>query len=375
MTARPSTRTINDFATELYGKLRSEPGNLFFSPSSVNVALGMALAGAKGEPRRQLAHVLGAGEDVRLTYARLIEEVNGRSGEERPFKLLTANRLLSQIGFEVHQEYQNLLREVFASEFSQADFRANPDAVVSDVNGWVSDKTNGKIKGLIGRSDITPDTRLILLNAVYLLAEWESPFSKKDTHPADFSLAGGARVQVPLMFRKGHARYYETSRAQHLELLYKGGRLSMLLSLPHDQDLSTLEESWDRAAYEEVVSHLDSEEVMIYLPRFKIETPIMRLKEALCSLDAGVAFSGAADFSGIASEPLAISEVLHKAFIEVDEEKTEAAAATAVMMRLSAALPATPPKVFRADRPFRFDIRDNVTGTILFSGRVADPRK
>jgi serpin B len=368
MTAATSTRTVNDFATRLYEQLCPRPGNLFFSPYSINVALGMALAAAKGETRRQLAAVLGVEEDVRRSYPALIESVNGKPGEERPFKLMTANRLLSHCGYEVEPEYQNLLRDVFGSEITQADFRADPEAVVKEVNGWVSARTNARITGLIGRSDLTPDTRLILLNAVYLLAEWQFPFAKKDTHPTDFTLPDGVKVRVPMMFRKGHARYGETSRAQHLELTYKGNRLSLLISLPRDGDLAALEKAWDRRP------HLDHEEVMIFLPRFKIETPVLRLGGPLCSMGASLAFSDAADFSGIGAERLAISEVLHKAYIEVDEEKTEAAAATAVVMCMAAALPATQPKVFRADRPFRFDLLDNRTGTILFSGRVADPR-
>ena len=375
MTATTSPRTVNDFATELHGKLRTEPGNLFFSPFSVNVALGMALAGARGETRRQLARVLGAEEDVRRTYTDLLASMNGRPGEERPFKLLTANRLLSHTGYAVKEDYKAVLRDVFQSEITQADFLANPAAIVTDVNSWVSARTKGKLTNLISRSDLTPGTRLILLNAVYLLAEWAGPFPKQNTHQADFTRADGSRVEVPLMFRKGHARYHETSEAQYLELPYKGHQLSMLISLPRKQSLSALEESWDRPACEEVVSRLADETVEIFLPRFKIETPVLRLANQLRSLGADLAFSSAADFTGIGSEPLAISEVLHKAFIEVDEEKTEAAAATAVVMTMAAALPVSRPKVFRADRPFRFDILDNSTGTILFSGRVADPRR
>jgi serpin B len=373
MMATATVRKPNDFAVDLHGKLSAAKGNLFFSPYSVNVALGMALSGARGETRRQLARVLGVGEDWRQTYADLIAEVNGRPGEERPHKLLTANRLLSHTGYAVHEDYKAALRDVFGSEITQADFLADPVGVVAEVNAWVGGKTNGKITGLISRGDLDADTRLILLNAIYLLAAWADPFPRRNTRVDAFTLADGSEVTVPLMSRTGRYRYHEADGAQYLELPYKGHDLSMLIALPRRHDgLPALEASWGRPACEAVTSRLEDEEVEVFLPRFRIETPVLRLRQPLCEMGADLAFSGAADFSGIGEERLTISEVLHKAYIEVDEEKTEAAAATAVVMTLAAMLPSSP-KVFRADRPFRFDIRSRRSGAILFSGRVGDP--
>jgi serpin B len=372
MTTTAVARTPNDFAADLYGRLAARPGNLLFSPYSVNIALGMALAGARGETREQLAQVLGAGEDWRQTYAGLIAEAGG----ERPYRVTTANRLLAHTGYVVREDYQAVLREVFGGEITRADFLADPDGVVADVNRWVSQKTNGKITGLIGRHDVSPATRLILLNAVHLLAEWADPFPRANTRDDTFTLAGGTQARVPLMSRTGGFRFAETEEAQYLEIPYKGNGLAMLLCLPRTRDgLPGLEAGWDRKAHDAVVSALGEEEVEVFLPRFRVATAVIRLKGPLCEMGAGVAFGvgDEADFSGIGEEPLTISEVLHKAFIEVDEEKTEAAAATAVVFTIAISMP-SPPKVFRADRPFRFDIRNNQTGAILFSGRVADPR-
>jgi serpin B len=375
MTTTAKVRNLNDFAADLYGKLRGRPGNLFFSPCSVNLALGMALAGARGETYSELAVVVSAGEDWRRTYTGLAAEVNGGPGDEGSGRLLTANRLLSHCGYAVRGDYQASLREVFGAEITQADFFADPDGVVAEVNSWVAGKTNGKLTNLLSRADLKADTRLILLNAIYLLAAWAEPFPRENTRQGDFTLADGSKVQVSLMSRKGRCSYYVAGGVQHLELPYQGRELSMVLSLPRKYDgLPGLEASWDRPTSEAVTARLEETEVEVFLPRFKIATPVLRLKVPLCALGAGRAFSDAADFSEIGREPLAISEVLHKAFIEVDEEKTEAAATTAVVMRSLCAMPASRLTIFRADRPFRFDIRSRKTGTILFSGRVADPR-
>jgi serpin B len=374
MTASTSQRTPNDFAADLYGKLRGSPGNLLFCPCSVNVALGMALAGARGKTFEHLCHLLGAGDDWRRTYANLAAAVNGRPGESRAYKLLTANRLLSHAGFAVRADYEAALRGVFGGEITQADFLADPDAVAAEVNGWVSGKTNGKITDLINPDFLRGGCRLVLLNATYLLAEWADLFPKRSTREDAFTLADGVTVPAPLMFRKGRYRYGETEAAQHLEIPYKGRELSMLVSLPRKYDgLPALEQTWLGRTAEKVSSRLEVQEVEVFLPRFKIKTPLLKLKDPLCAMGAGLAFSDAADFSGMGEGRLAISDVLHKAYIEVDEEKTEAAAATAVGVTLSCALP--PATIFRADRPFRFDIRDNKTGLILFSGRVSDPRR
>jgi serpin B len=258
----------------------------------------------------------------------------------------------------------------------EVNFCAQPDLAVQTINAWVSDKTRSKIKNLIQRNFIDDDTRLILTNAIYFKGQWEKEFEKPLTKDEEWH--GPAPRPVPMMHQQGRYLYYEDSGFQALELPYRGRQLSLLIVLPREKDgLAALERQWAAGdAYRQVTDGLDYEgTVHVSLPRFKIEAEF-KLKPVLCGLHAELAFSDEADFSGIAEEPLKISEVVHKAFVEVNEEGTEAAAATAVGMILCAGIsgPAPIPKVFKADHPFLFFIRDRKTDTVLFSGRVLDPK-
>jgi serpin B len=366
----------NDFATRLYDKLAGTHAgkNLFFSPFSIRVALAMCAVGARGETRQVMTDLIGAPESVdeqNRQFAALLKSVNGEG--ERPFQLVTANALWGQRGYHFKPDFKKTVADFYGGAFNDIDF-ALPDEAMKTINTWVSDKTREKIKDLINRDLITADTRLVLTNAIYFKGRWEKVFEKAITRDEDWH--GPKTCKVSMMHQTGGYLYYEGNGLQALDLPYKGGQLSMLVVLPRETNgLAPLENQWAGGdTYRQVTDGLGHEEtVIVSLPRFKLETEFT-LKPVLCEMHAELAFSARADFSGIGDELLAISEVVHKAFVEVNEEGTEAAAATAVGMALCAFMPQQEPKVFKADHPFLFFIRDKKTSVVLFSGRVLDPK-
>jgi serpin B len=368
-----TAQSANFFASALYAKLKAEPGNLFFSPFSVSVALGMAAAGARGETEKALAGVLGVPQALterNRHYASLLQEANG--GEDRPFELTTANALWGQAGYRFDPAFQEAIQAYYGGVFREVDFRDRPDEAVQAVNDWTSAQTRGKIPRLITLDVINADTRLVLTNAVYFKGKWAEEFDKARTQEEDF-YGFAARSRAAMMHREGGCPYYEDDSLQAIDLPYQGGELSLLVVLPRDRSRAGLAAVEAGLDYDKLAAGLAFEEaVLLSLPRFKLETEF-KLGSVLTALGAGVAFSSRADFSGITAEDrLRISEVVHKAFVEVNEEGTEAAAATAVVMLCEVARPAATPKVFQADHPFLFFIRSRRTGMILFAGRVTD---
>jgi serpin B len=373
-----SATVRSDFAARLSDKLATtHPGkNLFLSPFSIRVALAMCAAGARGETRRVLADLIGAPasvEEQNRQFARLLKSVQGDG--DRPFQLATANALWGQQGFRFNPDFKQAVADFYGGAFHEADFRDRPEEAVRAINAWMSGKTREKIKELIHRDFINDDTRLILTNAIYFKGQWEEVFQKHRTSDEDWLSPLGTR-RMPTMHRTGGYLYYEADEFQALDLPYQGAQQSMLIVLPRVADgLASLETGWvAESAYRQVTAGLRHEErVVVSLPRFKVETEF-RLKPVLCSLGAEPGFSDDADFGGIGEEPLKIAEVVHKAFVEVNEEGTEAAAATAVGMLFCGIRVLPPPKVFKADHPFLFFIRDRRTNAVLFSGRLLDPR-
>jgi serpin B len=367
----------HDFATRLYDKLADTQAgnNLFFSPFSIQVALAMCAVGAKGQTRQVMANLIGAPESVdeqNRLYAKMLKSVNGEG--ERPCQLATANALWGQQGYRFKPDFQKAIADFYDGAVHEVNFLALPDEAVKTINAWVSDKTGGKIMDLIQRGMIDRDTRLVLTNAIYFKGKWEAEFKKNNTKDEDWY--GKETRNVPMMHQSGGYLHCEGEEFQALDLPYRGEQLSMLIVLPRKKDgLKALEHKWvAQGMYRLLTSKLHHEEtVIVSLPRFKMETEF-ELKRELCALGAGPAFSDGADFSGIGNEPLAISAVIHKAFVEVNEEGTEAAAATGVVMRAGCARVPTQPIVFKADHPFLFFIRDRSTDTVLFAGRVLDPK-
>jgi serpin B len=371
----------NAFAIDLYGKLAGEKGNIFFSPYSIETALAMACAGAKGPTAGQMARTLRwnmPAEQAHAAFADLIRELNasGSTGQQRLFQLVVANALWGQKGYPFHKSFQEMVKASYEGQLAEVDFAGAAEQARQTINRWVEKQTNDKIKDLIGPRVLTPLTRLVLTNAIYFKSNWASQFSKVLTKDAPFHLSAGQTADVPLMHREGHYSYAETEQAQVLELPYVGYRLSMVVILPRQVDgLPALEKELTQEKLDGWFKSSASRKVQVTLPRFKFASQFS-LADVLKSLGMTDAFSPqAANFSGMASaERLFISAVLHKAYVDVNEEGTEAAAATAIAVAGMAMPQPEEPVVFKADHPFLFVIRHRGSGAILFMGRVEQPQ-
>jgi serpin B len=376
-------RGNNAFALDLYSRISSTEGNRFISPFSISCALAMTSAGARGETAGQIdkaLHFTLPPAELHAAFHRLIDDLHHQNGSaagakpSRPFELFTANALWTQSGARILPEFQKLIESSFEGGHYPVDFRQAPAAALEYINHWVEEQTRGKIKDLLKPQNINAHTVLILTNAIYFKALWASPFLPQLTKPDDFHASASEKVRVDMMHLSGKFRYAEDATAQTLELPYQGGDLAMVIVLPRSNDgLSQLEASLSLAKLDGSLKTLASRRVEVSLPRFKL-TAECELKDALSALGMPAAFdSRQADFSGMTGKrELAISAVVHKAFVEVDEKGTEAAAATGVVMARTM-VKLAPPPAFRADHPFLFLIRDNRNGSILFLGRLVRP--
>ena len=372
-------RGDNRFAMDLYAQLdREQPGkNIFFSPTSISLALAMTAAGAHGPTQAEMAKVLHLDADLAQAHAhyrQLLEQWNA-VGEKRAYQLRIANRLWGQKGFSIRPDFLTLTRQQYGAEMLLVDF-AQAEAASREINHWVEEQTNGKITKLIPPGSLDALTRLVLTNAVYFKGDWVQPFHKQSTREEDFTVSAQEKVKVPLMHQQVKLGYTEEETFQVLELPYAGRELSMVVLLPKQVDgLPELEKTITTDKLAALMSKLGIREVITSLPKFKLETSF-GLNSTLEAMGMKQAFSSKADFSGINSaEALYISAVIHKAYVDVNEEGTEAAAATGVVMRAMAARLPQPVPVFRADHPFLFLIRDTKAGSILFMGRLTNPIK
>ena len=370
----------NAFAVDLYGRLSSESGNLFFSPASVSSAFAMAYAGARGTTATEMAstlHFTLPPDRLHPAMGALLAQLNG---PHENYELHMANALWAEKDQHFLADYTSLMKRDYGAGFQPVDFKANPDAARALINNWVAQQTQQKILDLIPAGSVTPLTRLILTNAIYFKAAWTNQFSKSQTQNEDFHLSSTETVKAELMHETKGGPYFRGPAFQALELPYKDDDLSLIVLLPDAPDgLPALEKSLTAANINKWISSLSYEEtIVVTVPRFKI-TQQFELSSALEALGMKHAFqAGTADFSAITGDKsIFISAAIHKAYIDVDEEGTEAAAATAVMMSGMAMRqgPPPPPIVFRADHPFLFLIRDNGSGAILFLGRLTDPTK
>jgi serpin B len=376
----------SQFAFDLYQALRQEggEGNLFYSPYSISIALAMAYAGARGETERQMAEALHftlPQDRLHPSFNALDLELASR-GEQpiaengRPFRLKVANALWGQRGYHFLPEFLELLAINYGAGMHLLDFATAPEACRIVINEWVSDQTEGKIQDLLPSGSITPETRLVLTNAIYFNAAWHYPFDEELTRDGVFHLLDGGQVTVPMMSQTEILGYTEGDGYQAVELPYRGRdeqsvELSMVILLPESGRFAEFESSLDAERVDAILKDLAPRDVALTMPKFTYDSSFS-LKETLAAMGMPDAFSGAADFSGIdGTRDLFIGDVVHKAFISVDEAGTEAAAATAVIMLGAAPLP---PVEVMIDRPFIFMIRDIETGAILFLGRVTNPR-
>lgn len=366
------------FAIDLYQKLSGVKGNLFFSPFSVSTALGMTYGGARGQTADEMAKTL----HFDLGQAKLHPALGGlahainQPGKTRKYDLTVANRLWGQQGLNFQPDFLQLTQDHYGAGLKAVDFSEQTEEARRAINAWVEEQTNNKIKELLKVGILSPNTRLVLTNAIYFKASWANNFPKDATKPSAFRLPGGETVQVPMMHQTTEARHYAGDTFRLLDLPYDGRDLSMVIILPKDVDgLAKLEQALTVARLREWMTKAQEHEVAIALPKFKI-TSEFELSSALKALGMSTAFTLGADFSGITTQQqLSINAVVHKAFVAIHENGTEAAAATAVKMTdkgpRSGGDPIAP---FNADHPFLFLIRENSTGSILFMGRVAHPR-
>ncbi|HYT88443.1 MAG TPA: serpin family protein [Gemmataceae bacterium] len=375
----PDTATVvkgdNAFAMELYRDLAKKEGNLFLSPYSISTALAMTYAGARGETAQQMAkalHFTLPQERLHPAFADLLKQTTG-AVKARKYHLQVANRLWGQKDYGFLPDFLKLTEVSYGAGLQEVDFIGATEQARKTINAWVEKQTKNKIKDLLQPGVLDDYTRLVLTNAIYFKAAWMHPFDPKRTVKGDFHVTADKKVTVPLMRGKHRTNYTNTGTIEALELPYEQYDLSMIVLLPKKgNSLADLEKDLTEANVAAWVRKLSDHEVDITLPKFTV-TAEFSLKHALSRLGMPIAFDRQkADFSGIATrEKLHISAVVHKAFVDVNELGTEAAAATAVAVgTLSLPQPAT----FRADRPFAYLIRDNRTGSILFMGRVVNPQ-
>jgi serpin B len=374
----------NTFALDLYARLGQGDGNRFISPFSISTALAMTYAGAQDETALQMAKALRftlPPSQLHPAFHTLIAMLHGRTATQvapdRPadVQLFTANALWTRAGERILADFQKRIEINYQGGLRPVDFQHAPEEARQTINAWALEQTRGKIKDLLGSTHIDSKTLLIITNAMYFKALWASPFSRERTTQEDFHASLSDVVRVDMMKQAGRFRYDDEASFQVLELPYRGDSLAMVILLPKVKDgLGALESSLTAAKIDNCVSKMSSHRMEVSLPKFKL-TAECELKDALSELGMPVAFNPtAADFSGITgTRELAISAVVHKAFVEVEERGTEAAAATGVVMARTAVKIVQPPVIFRADHPFFFLIRDTSTGTILFLGRLVRP--
>ena len=338
---------------------------------SISTALAMTYAGARGQTAREMCRVLRFCPlkfNVHAIFDATVSSLNVANGQ---YALASANRLFAQKGFTINKKYRKLTTRYYSASMEQLDFDTNPSGAADVINDWVEQQTNNKIKDLLS-AEAVEDAVLVLVNAIYFKAMWHNKFDPKLTRSGTFQVSTSQTVPVKMMSNRGEFRYCENQQLQCkiLELPYTGKRLAMYVLLPNEIDgLASLESKVTYTSVISALAMLRSQTVAISFPRFEM-TLEMSLSKVLKAMGMTQAFKDNADFSGISSYPLSVSDVIHKAFVKVGETGTEAAAATAVIIGVTGIFNQ---KYFYADHPFLLLIRDNYTGSILFLGRLMKP--
>lgn len=376
--ASAAAASLDAFGFDLYRRVSSTGGNLVFSPASIAIALSMANAGARGETATQMESVLhsGAGaasgngmNSLDQALAALSGSFPDGAGKPMEVKLHIANAPFAQGGMKIQQAYLDILASRYGAGLRLVDYNGDAAGACKLIDDWVSDQTEKRIPKLLDSLD--PATRLVLVNAIYLKAPWQTPFLDEATADASFTRPDGTTVSVPTMNASLETRYASGSGWQAVELPYVGGSLAMTIVVPND--MTAFERSLDAARFDTIAGALSPAMVNLSLPRFKTETS-RDLAPVLADMGMPLAMNpDRADFSGITSdEALYVSRVVHQANISLDEKGTEASAATAVIMASATAVPGEI-VTLHVDRPFLFALRDTKTGAILFLGRIVDP--
>lgn len=366
---RATVDASNQYAFELYSKYSIDEENLLYSPHSISTALSMVYEGARGKTAEEIQntfHLQQEDTERRPAIARIYNLLNE---ETREYLLHTANALWIQEDFPITEEYVDTIKNYYGGEAKKLSFDKEPEESRIQINKWVEEKTNEKIKDLFPSGSIRPDVVLVLTNAIYFKGEWVTEFDEDKTRTEEFYVNNTRSVEVDMMcLLETKFNYTETEEMEILELPYKGKDVSMIILLPKENNIHDVEETLSLENYYDLIDELEENTIDVYLPRFKYETKYY-MKKDLEEMGMPLAFTPSADFAGITDRNIWIDKVIHQAFIEVNEEGTEAAAATGVSVVESAPIS----KVFRADHPFLFLIQDRHSGLILFMGRVLDP--
>ena len=376
------------FAFDLYRKLAQGEGDLFYSPHSISLALAMTYAGAGGETERQMAETLR----FPLPQARLHPAFNahdlalasrGEGATEEDgdgFRLSIANAIWGQEDHPFLTAFLDILAEQYGGDVQRTDFRSAPEESRVRINEWVARETEGRIASLVPPGAIDPLTRLVLANAIYFKAAWKLPFDERATAPLPFYPLRGGEVEASMMRQEGSFGYMRGAGYQAVELLYQGGEISMTILLPDDGRFREIEGLLDASLTDAILENLETRPVLLTMPKFGVEATFS-LAGTLSEMGMPDAFDErAADFSGMDGRScrtggdgcLLITDVVHQAFVEVDEAGTEAAAATAVIVGVKRAVEPGELVTLTVDRPFIFLVRDRATGALLFVGRVSE---
>ena len=368
----PAVDGMNRFAVDLFGGIAGD-GNRALSPFSISTVLSMALAGARGVTASEMANTLHQSLPEAALDAAMRDLMRDlRATADNQAELSIANALWVQRGATLRKQFVDTMHDNYGANTAEVDFRGNVDRARSDINRWTESKTAGRIRDLLPPGSVNADSLAVLTNAIHFKGRWQSPFAKDRTRPAPFHRPGGAAVQVLFMNQSSTFSYSETGTAQILEMQYGGSSLAMMVVLPKTQDgLPALEHSLSPQSSVQWRSGLRSRQVHVSLPRFRVESEFS-LADTLARMGMKTVFTAAADLSGMnGRRDLYLSAVVHKAFVEVNEEGTEAAAATGAVIGLTAEIEEP---TFVANHPFLFFIHDTRTGAALFLGRVTDPR-
>ena len=363
------------FALDLYNQLKMTDGNLFFSPFSIFTALAMTWAGARENTAVQMAETLHFTEkpaQFHRAIGDLISQLNGVQ-KETDVELSIANAIWAQKGYQFLDEFFRIVQQSYQADLKQIDFSSAAESARQAINAWVEQQTNEKIKDLLPPKVLNALTRLVLVNAIYFKGFWDNQFKSRDTREMEFWLLTEVAVKVPMMHQEHQFGYWENDWLQIMEMPYKEESLSLIVLLPKEKTgITDLEQKLNFENMMAWQSRLRKRKVIVFFPKFKIESQFS-LAQTLALMGMPDAFDPElADFSAmVGQKELYISAVIHKAFLEVNEEGSEAAAATGVVVGVTSIAPSPP--IFKADHPFVFFIRDNKSQSILFLGRVLNP--
>jgi serpin B len=370
----------NDFAIGLYKQISGNEGNLVFSPYSISLAMAMLYAGAEGETQKQISDVFNfpiPQDSLHPLFntldLALASRGNGAKGQDgKEFRLNVANQIFIQDGFSMLEEYLDTLALYYGAGIGILDFENNPEESAQIINRWIEEKTEGLIKDALKKETIKDGTKLALVNTIYLNAAWARKFSNSLTSKGDFFPEDKPSVQADMMHQTASFPYYIGKECTAVELPYDGNEISMLLIMPQNSVMSAFEEQFTPDVMDNIINSLNTGEVRLFMPKFKFYGDSLNLNAILSEMGMPVAFSDDADLSGIAGKKgLKVTDVIHKAYIDVNEEGTTAAGATVIIMGPTCA-PDIPVEIV-FNRPFIFIIRDIETHSILFMGRVSNP--